>query len=699
MTDRVTFLSSMHPLLPQGQYKLVAKQSVAAIGKDGTPYENRLDFQIGAPLTALLPTDLHSFYPPKGASGVFRAHLPHVVLMRPSLPWDSSLTDAPRDATDHRSALALLVIGASEMDGVKIQTTEEGRRSITLTGDLFRRIAPTQQDLTWIAHVRQVETEAKETPFFMSDGAFAVILASRFPEQPDPENGAQSGQNLAVLVSLARKAGLLRPDTDKDPTESPDSVALDLLADWRFTATAAEETAGEAAALTGARFAVDLPPATGTDSPETAHARDAFARGYCPLPHAMRHGDRTLSWYRGPLTPVDYGKPEAETAFRGSSDAALRYDPGDGMFDVSYAAAFQLGRLLALQDRGFASRMRRFRDDVRRQMNDLAGRSVTSLLLGGDSGQSERRQMAHALAAPDRLAGRDSAPRAGGVWVPGLREGKDVGLKLETPPEVARWLARLVLLYRVPYDYLVPDARLLPNRSLRFFQIDPNWLKCLLEGACSVGRVSAGDHQIDRWMRAHFLETALSDAPKVRRRADENAAAPLVRPAGENGEKTVEAKVQELVTLDWPLSGFLMKSPLVSHWNGLEMFARNAAGDQVLPLRIDRVAPDTLLCIFHGGLSEVEIRPPAEAIHHGAATGGEGYIKDMLRDPATGMPQKVTGGHSIPLRDAQARVIDLQGLGASLAKTLDVTGDFGSGDLAMQLIETTPTLVFRTGAS
>lgn len=689
MSGKVEFLSSMRPVLPQGSYRLTAEHAVAALGSATPPYRNAIEFHVGEPVRALLPTDLHSVYPPKGASGAFEGHLPHIVLMRPTLPWDMSLTDAPRSETDEASAIALLVIGAGDEGAVDIRNVD-GRREITFDGALFRRIAPTADDLNWIAHVRRVDTGAKETPFFMSDGTFAVVLANRFPETPDPARPKATGRNHAVLVSLAGKKDLLAADAASKPKTSEPTVTLDLLADWQFSSTGEAGLAGEAAALSGGPYAIPLAAPAGDEDAEQAHVRDAFAKGYCPLPHAMRHGDRTVSWYRGPLTPVDYAGPDAQTVFRGSPDAALRYDPQDGMFDTSYAAAFQLGRLLALQDKGFATAMRRFRDTVRADMNALAGRKMTGGLLGGDIGQSERRQMAEALAKGDAPVPKTDR-YSGGVWLPGGKDGQEkTGVALDPPAEVSRWLARLMLLYRVPYDYLVPDARLLPDRSLRFFQVDPNWLKCLLEGACSVGRVTSGDQMIDEWIRARFLDTALADAPDVRSRAPE--AEPKIAPAAK-GTQPDAVKKQRQVALKWPLSGFLMKSPLVAHWNGLEMHAK-IGETPALPLRIDRIAPDTLICIFDGALSEVEIRPPAEAVYHGAEKGPGGYFKSVLRDPVTGAPhRKEAPGFRVPMRGADGRVIDMPRLGKGLASLAKASPSFGSGDLALQLTEAAQTIV------
>ena len=48
------------------------------------------------------------------------------------------------------------------------------------------------------------------------------------------------------------------------------------------------------------------------------------------------------------------------------------------------------------------------------------------------------------------------------------------------------WIARLVLLYPVPFHYLVPHQSLLPSESMRFFHLDDNWVDALVDGAFSI---------------------------------------------------------------------------------------------------------------------------------------------------------------------------------------------------------------------
>src|SRR3984885_3921005 len=59
---------------------------------------------------------------------------------------------------------------------------------------------------------------------------------------------------------------------------------------------------------------------------------------------------------------------------------------------------------------------------------------------------------------------------------------------LPPPPDLVDWLTKLKLLYGIPFNYLVPDEQFLPMETLRFFQVDPDWINSLTDGALSVGR-------------------------------------------------------------------------------------------------------------------------------------------------------------------------------------------------------------------
>jgi hypothetical protein len=101
----------------------------------------------------------------------------------------------------------------------------------------------------------------------------------------------------------------------------------------------------------------------------------AYARGYAVFNHVMRQGEKTVSWYRGPLVPLNYDKPVQFQEPVANADELLRYDPDTGLFDVTYAAAWQLGRLLALQNRGFALALNRARGTLQARAARLMQRA------------------------------------------------------------------------------------------------------------------------------------------------------------------------------------------------------------------------------------------------------------------------------------------------------------------------------------
>jgi hypothetical protein len=94
-----------------------------------------------------------------------------------------------------------------------------------------------------------------------------------------------------------------------------------------------------------------LPPGAPPAPPLTRPAPELTETGHVGLPHQTRRGDRVRAWYRGPLgtypTKRDAADAEGRLALAHVSDQLRRSVP-DGREDLSLAAAFEIGRLLAL---------------------------------------------------------------------------------------------------------------------------------------------------------------------------------------------------------------------------------------------------------------------------------------------------------------------------------------------------------------
>jgi hypothetical protein len=183
-----------------------------------------------------------------------------------------------------------------------------------------------------------------------------------------------------MLVSLENMDDDL-PDHDGNPSAAiPDSVTqalLPVLAHWTFISDGdsyrfdhllaglnGRAAAGEPGSLPKARLKVYA--ADGGSAPAAGPVADAIELGYVPMQHGMRTAANTASWYRGPLLPhaPASGASRSLQFFRSApggmvpavfdADTLVRFDPSTGLFDVGYAAAWQLGRLMALQDKSFS---------------------------------------------------------------------------------------------------------------------------------------------------------------------------------------------------------------------------------------------------------------------------------------------------------------------------------------------------------
>jgi hypothetical protein len=104
----------------------------------------------------------------------------------------------------------------------------------------------------------------------------------------------------------------------------------------------------------------ELPP----DSPAADAKPEVVQTGHIGLDHRTRRGDPVRAWYRGPCvpfpTPRDSAAKNEPLALAHSADQLRRVIP-DGREDLSLAAAFEIGRLLALSQLSVVSALLRFR--------------------------------------------------------------------------------------------------------------------------------------------------------------------------------------------------------------------------------------------------------------------------------------------------------------------------------------------------
>jgi hypothetical protein len=227
-------------------------------------------------------------------------------------------------------------------------------------------------------------------------------------------------------------------------------------------------------------------------------------------------------------------------------------------------------------------------------------------------------------------------------------EGVEDGIPPDgvVPAEVVRFLARLRLLEGVPFSYLVPDAELIPTETIRFFYLDRNATDALVQGALSVGTVNAAD----RVQLAELYDTVRTETDQAERLVRmKDADAPAVdaqgRPIGAGG----------------PISGFVLRSRLVSGWPGLHVRAystdtlpdnrtipdMDTSPDRVRLLRMERLAPAVLFVLFDGVPAVVHIEEPRSGVQFGIRRKKDADPKEQT---ATVIVRDVTHPNTDPLQ-------------------------------------------------
>jgi hypothetical protein len=746
--EEITFYSYWLPALAPGEYSVTVASTMSVIKKENEketslpPSRVIETFHVGGPRYALTGSEAYSCYPAPGQIGKFYDTLPHIVFDRCTLPWERTI-DGTDPTVEHDPWLALILLTDADFsseamvekrvppivprtlitvldpgngvigpkfDQAPYDSDSDPCQTVDLPAEVFRSVMPRKQDLPYLAHVREVKTDNKETWSLLKEGKFSVVVCNRFPETQAKANGEQEKDwgivNTVCLVSLEGWGPYLN---DFSKLDDGKTYRLIVLGCWRFTCQGRSAFKSQMKHLDDKRLLSSPPLNDNEPAPETGegealkYVNHAFQMGFTPVNHDLRNDDTTISWYRGPLVPMSYEKSMTYTDIS-CADAALRYEPKTGMFDASYAAAWQLGRLLALQDQAFAQALFRFRTDYQRWVqsaNTEALEKMAGDLQGKLGARSNIRDWyEQQLTTAGYLTSGQSAAPVQAPDPPSI------------PATVQNWLGQAMLLYGVPFSYLVPDGEMLPAESIRFFYLNPEWINCLLQGACSVGRSSATDELADQLLRAQFFEVSEKLASELRSSAKQAADSRRVGTEDKGTPAPTQLSDWEETTdpiLQWPLSGFLLSSAAVESWIGLEAKATGVDStgkvlDPLQILRMDRLAPDILLCIYNGKVTEIEVKQPPEAIHFGAASkAAGGHEKTGLRKIEG--DEETMGGmiedRTVDVPTSEQRVVDVAELATKIKRELKDNGQIDDGDLftssefAVEMIESPAKVTFK----
>jgi hypothetical protein len=254
------------------------------------------------------------------------------------------------------------------------QNTSDNISAIDLPMGLFWQLAPSVDDLQLMAHVRVVSLINQPTSGDSNGeptGSFSIVFGNRLPDTQRKTN--------AYLVSLEGMEAFLPQADGSIPSSTPykptDTIRLAVLANWTFFSTGESATfVHQLESLNGSTPGSSTPAANtniripwpGTNTV----VGGAFNMGYIPLNETMRTAEKNVSWYRGPLLPYNNTTAAPLQLPIPSPDAATIFDPTTGMLDTSYAAAWTIGRMVALQDTSFSTGLYNWKQSLAQQVNN-----------------------------------------------------------------------------------------------------------------------------------------------------------------------------------------------------------------------------------------------------------------------------------------------------------------------------------------
>lgn len=430
------------PPLLDNSYQLSVETKVTFDGTQQPLQPATGFFDIEGPRFSLSATEVGAVFPPNNGHGGFDEVIPHVALLRRTLPWERELTSQPaligtptRGASDPPPPnpsplqdgqtygpapwLALLLFEEGEY-----QLNHNVALQNAVPADVYKRLAPpagitcdtvqaplslvnsilpSLEELTLLTHVRQVNVDDRELNAGSSNGWFSVVMSNRLP--------APGGKYRACLVSLEERTDLVKanppevaqiilrgrianagqlvdrqisagPAVDIHPEgatttllTSPDmrritpaamqvqapyfqylfaTVQLVLLYSWQFECTGV-------GTFRDYMQRVNVSMAGTAEDPGHPNVSDT---GHITMTLADRAGVDEDVWYRGPLVAFPLTR---DPLTYHSADQCRRVSPETGAEDVSYAAAFEAGRLLAAADGRLAQELMRWRREAFRQ--------------------------------------------------------------------------------------------------------------------------------------------------------------------------------------------------------------------------------------------------------------------------------------------------------------------------------------------
>lgn len=469
--DSIVFMDNHSPKIKEGTYTISANQTMDGtdILADSASTNTNQKIHVNGPRFNLGPQEILSVFPPNGSSGDHTHVMPHLVLNRSTLPWEIDRKLLPWDTnsvSEKDPWLALILFNGDEMPEIKTETVgnlkfnndadipdpiyNPGNESITtieVKTSLVQEILKAT-DLPYLSHVR-IKHHAEDVKSLSLERSY--IVGKRLPKA-----GSTSTVHLVSLV-------------DFPMADTSENIKFVSLFNWSFTCPKEKPAFKDILKSLDTRsFRLYA-----ENQDKTTIENKYYLNGYVPLPHFMRKGLKTLSWYRSPLLPDVRCFTEPDLTMAYGPDNYLELDNNTNMLHVTYAAAWQLGRMLTLENTPAGLAIHKLKRNVAQAIKSQKMAKSSHINFLTVSNQSENhQQLLAAVNKPENV----------------LKANENADLSSVTFDKIiSDWFSSLISLEVIPFNYLVPHDSMLPPESLRMFVLDFNWIIALLEGALSVG--------------------------------------------------------------------------------------------------------------------------------------------------------------------------------------------------------------------
>ena len=695
------------PILQAGQYNIDVDCQIS--GPDSSISESNTksqSFRVSGPRFTLDISSIYSCSPSPGSQGIYETHLPDIVISEPYFPWERAIS------TKYSVPIpwvALIVLSAEDLlpsltgvDGIQgpdadnVYTLDSAAqipdlahppgvmypsltqsmtpddqiscKLIVIGAGLFNQLftmvdSNSTMSHSYYCHSRRVNSGAYQIDGLTEKGDFSVIFANRFPKS--------SVVNYVHLVSLEGYGDII------DSGGAQSNTCLVSLYSWSFVCDPAKNENFHGLMDTLAPTAKTALQLQTTSSNTQIESR--LSNGFIPVKYHLRTGEDTMGWYRGPFTPVQLETP-LFAGFSGSlsGTSLLVFDPTYGTFDVTYATAWQLGRSLALSSTKFLSAIMEFRQTVQRNVNVQIANQMYQVppstaktqfiqglsdLFGSIASATNNHFDRSSISQSINLANLTqnlTRSSLSSYWPP-TQDSYNALTALTTRsmatdavnPDpncaiVLEWLTQIMLFRNIPFHYLIPNEKLLPIETLRFFFVDTSWLNSVIDGGLS----PAVHSDQDQFLRQEIKNQLATKSPQ-------------------------------------PLYGVIVRSVVVADWPGLIVTAliESATGPQNCePIEVRRLPPNVLMAFFPQPIITCRISQPPEQLRFGVS--GENQLVNgdiVYRSISTGnYGQSLDESYPRPWPRTASLVLDTQSLLSGFRGRFGP--DLSISDFAIQMI-------------